>query len=98
MKDLGQLNRIIEMEPAPQDWYNMQRVSRESFANRPLYADGGTIAVSVSVLVFLLAVTFQRILGLDKIIDNALRCVHCRGGPRQPPLQAGKGQLPLAWQ
>lgn len=44
-----------------------------SFQNRGLYADPATIFSSAVLLIILLALSFRRILGLDRIMDQALR-------------------------
>lgn len=44
-----------------------------SFQNRGLYADPATIFSSAVLLIILLGLSFRRILGLDRIIDQALR-------------------------
>jgi hypothetical protein len=44
-----------------------------SFSNRGYYLEGSSIASSLLLLVVLLALTFQRILGLDRFITKALQ-------------------------
>ena len=44
-----------------------------SFQNRGLYADPATIFSSAVLLIILLGLSFRRILGLDRIIDQARR-------------------------
>jgi hypothetical protein len=43
-----------------------------SFRERGFYLDGAAIASSALLLVLLLALTFQRILGLDRLINAAI--------------------------
>ncbi|KAF8067177.1 hypothetical protein HT031_002224 [Scenedesmus sp. PABB004] len=70
--NLGVLRSVIEQDATPPDAYGMQRVSPASFAERGLYMDGASIGSSALLLVVLLALTFQRILGLDRLINQAL--------------------------
>lgn len=44
-----------------------------SFSSRGFYLEGGSIFSSLLLLVVLLALTFQRILGLDRFINKALQ-------------------------
>ena len=37
------------------------------------HLDGATSAVSIALLLLLLGITFQRVLGLDKVIDGLIR-------------------------
>jgi hypothetical protein len=46
-----------------------------SFSSRGFYMDGPSIVSSAVLLLVLLGLTFQRILGLDRFIAKAMRCV-----------------------
>lgn len=44
-----------------------------SFSNRGYYLDGTSIFASLVLLLVLLALTFERILGLDRFVNQALQ-------------------------
>lgn len=71
--NLGVLQRVVEVNPGMDDPYGMQRVSVESFSSRGFYMDAPSIVSSAVLLLVLLALTFQRILGLDRFITKAMR-------------------------
>ena len=48
-------------------------VSLFSFQNRGLYADPATIASNLFLLILILAVSFNRILGLDRFFIDAMQ-------------------------
>lgn len=45
-----------------------------SFSSRGFYMDAPSIVSSAVLLLVLLALTFQRILGLDRFITKTMRC------------------------
>jgi len=67
--NLGALSRTVVTDaPAIEiDPYAGGRVSVESFANRGFAIDGGTAAVNAVLLLVLIALSFERIFGLDKV-------------------------------
>ncbi|KAI8467895.1 MAG: hypothetical protein J3K34DRAFT_428952 [Monoraphidium minutum] len=73
--NLGALARTVapEAQTYEIDPYQQQRVSVESFANRGYAIDGGTAFVNGALLLLLFALAFERIFGLDKVINDALR-------------------------
>ncbi|KAF6255376.1 hypothetical protein COO60DRAFT_215681 [Scenedesmus sp. NREL 46B-D3] len=71
--NLGVLQRVVEVNPGMDDPYGMQRVSVDSFSSRGFYMDGPSIVSSAVLLLVLLGLTFQRILGLDRLVAKAMR-------------------------
>jgi hypothetical protein len=72
--NLGALSRTVVVTDPPVielDPYAGQRVSVESLANRGAAVDGGTAAVNVVILLLLIALSFERIFGLDKVLRIA---------------------------
>lgn len=72
-EQLGQLSRFLEQADQA-DGYNAYRVSASSFENRGLYLDGGPQIASLILMLLLLAIAFERILGLDRLVNNAIKC------------------------
>lgn len=71
--NLGVLQPVVEQSVSPaEDPYAMQRVSVDSFSSRGYYLDGSAIFGSLVLLVILLALTFERILGLDRFVNQAI--------------------------
>eukprot|EP00877_Chromochloris_zofingiensis_P013895 jgi/Chrzof1/875/Cz01g32100.t1 len=72
-RNLGVLNSVVQQGSSEEDAYHLQRVSPDSFSNRGLYTDASAIFGSLVLLVVLLGIAFERILGLDRLIANALK-------------------------
>lgn len=72
--NLGVLQPVIEQPVGPaDDPYAMQRVSPDSFSGKGYYVDGTAIFGSLVLLIILLALTLERILGLDRFINQAIQ-------------------------
>lgn len=69
-------------QQSPDDLAMMQRVSADSLSERGLYVDPAAIVGSGLLLIILLALSFERVLGLDRVWMGMLRWVKGQLGGR----------------
>lgn len=73
VSNLGSLSGTVRIDDEAQSFANVQLVSPDSFAEQGIYFDAGAVGASLLLLVILLGLSFERILGLDRVIMKALK-------------------------
>uniref|UniRef100_A0A7S0S028 Uncharacterized protein n=1 Tax=Chlamydomonas leiostraca TaxID=1034604 RepID=A0A7S0S028_9CHLO len=92
--NLGELSSYASSAVEDLGWA-AQRVSPDSFANRGLYVDPAIVFSSGFLLLLLLALSFQRILGLDRFMAEWLLK---QQDDKRRTVREAKQRLERSWQ
>lgn len=72
-QNLGALASTVKVDDQAETLANVQLVSPERFAEQGIVVDSGAIFASSLLLLLLLSLSLRRILGLDRLLAQALR-------------------------